>query len=239
MEIELLFVLQELEAREAELEKNMKRMPQFKELKAIKQRFESNRKKLEDKKDRLAQLAQNLNGLDDRARTLEERQQEIGRLLYNGSVQNPKELENMQQQLAASEVQLSKINDEILSQMELKEELEIQLRSMTRELQDLYQEFNKLKVQYNRARINLEQEILGVREDKDETASHLNGKWLVWYREHKEKFGGNPVSKVLENHACSGCRTVVSAVIVRQARENPGEVFCENCGRLLYAPSIS
>lgn len=238
MLLELLYRFQEMEIKERELQQSIKSLPQFKELKKIKERFSHNQKRLETTKEVYLEVSRRLKKTEDQANVLEEKQKELNKLLYAGTISNVKELENIDQQIKTLGDQISEISDEIIKMMVEKDSFEKELGKIEHELKVQYQEFNKLKLQYNRVKLNLEQEMSALDEDKRQVLSLLDEKSLGWYQERKDKFGGIPVAKVMENHACSGCRTVIPITIVKETRVNLGSVFCENCGRILYAPGI-
>lgn len=169
---------------------------------------------------------------------MEVKLKELDKLLYAGSINNPKELESLEHQMKALKDQISQISDEIIKLMEEKEQIDRELTQIEKEMQVQYQDFNKLKLQYNRKKINLEQDLAGIVEDQEKVSALIDEKWMSWYREKRDKFSGTPVGRIMENHACSGCRTALPVIIVKEARANPGYVFCEKCGRMLFASSI-
>jgi len=238
MSFELLYRMQELEIKEAEMRYNIKRLPQYKELKKLKEQFERQQKNHEEKRILLHNISLSLKGLEDKAAALETKQQEMNKVLYDGSIGNPKELENLEQQINTLKNQVSAINDEIIFQMEQKEKMEQETAQMEKELRQQYREFNELKSGYQRVKLNLEQELAGILEEKSEIVSRIETKWMAWYEKKKVAFAGTPVGKIMDNHACSGCRTVIPITLVKKARTAPGTVYCEQCGRVLFAPSI-
>lgn len=239
MSIERLYLIQELETKEVEIQKRIKKLPQFKELKELKGIFESSQKSLHEKEIRAQELGRMLKKLEHSTIDLEIKEKELSVILYDGSVSNPKELESIQEKLNAIKEKNGSLQEEILSMMGEKEEIDQDIKAVAQELQVMYKEFNRLKGLYNIEKINLEQELAGIKEDKSEMLSQVDKKWLSWFEETKPSYSGTPVGKITDNHSCSGCHTVVPPMIVRAARSKPGEVFCEHCSRLLFAPAIS
>jgi predicted nucleic acid-binding Zn-ribbon protein len=238
MQLELLYRIQEMEKKERELQQSLKSLPQFKDLKKIKEKFTHCQKRLETTKECYTDISRRLKSAEDRARVMEEKQNELNRLLYAGTVKNSKELENITQQIKNLGEQISQASDEIIKMMEEKDSIGKELGEIEHELRVQYQDFNKLKLQYNQVKLNLEQEAKAIEADKKEVLSLLDQASLIWYERSKEKFNGTPVAKVMENHACSGCRTLIPITIVKEARTSPGSVCCEKCGRILYAPCL-
>jgi predicted nucleic acid-binding Zn-ribbon protein len=238
MDIEILYRLQEMEIKEGQARRNLRNLPQLKELKGLKEIFEVRKKGLNEKKVQLNEAAQDGNTMEKRQALIEKQRDEISGLLYSGAVSSPKELENLERQAEALKQQASLLTEEILVQMEQKEKLESEVQELTQELEDRYREFQELKDQYQRTKINREQQLRAMEEDKTEILSQIDKLSLDWYDQKKKTFAGTPIAQIMENHACGGCRTLIPITIVKQARAKRMEVFCENCGRLLYAPSI-
>lgn len=239
MSLELLYRFQEMERKEQELEHSLKTLPQLKELKRIKEEFNQNQKKLEVTKEIYLNISRKLKKAEDQVNGLEEKQKELNKLLYAGTIKNAKELENMEQQNKVLSEQISCGSDEIIRLLEDKESIRNELAEIEHELKAEYQEFNKLKLEYNRVKLNIEMEMKSMGEDKKELLSKLDEKSLIWYEERKGKFKGTPVAKILENHACSGCRNLIPITIVKEARTAIGSTYCEKCGRVLYAPKVN
>ena len=239
MNIEMLYLLQELEARETKIQKHIKRLPQLSQLRSIKEKYETGQKNLAEKNDCLKETARRLKKLKNQAVDLEAKEKELTGVLYDGSVQNPKELENLQQKLDDAKEQNDILSNEIITLMVEKDDLENEAKEISAALKVMYNEFNQLKGQYSRIKVELGQELTAVIEDKNKLITQIDQKWLSWFKEQREKYAGTPVGKITESHFCSGCRTVVPTAVVRQARFQNGDIFCEQCGRLLFAPKIS
>ncbi|WP_089609605.1 zinc ribbon domain-containing protein [Dehalobacterium formicoaceticum] len=238
MLIKSLYHLQELEKREQEIRQSLKSLPQFKELKSMKERFLKLQDQLARSKEEHKKTSDQLKNNEERAQDLAKKIKSLKEFLYGGSSNNVKELENIDLQIKVLEEQMTRINQEIIDLMEGKEQLDQNLKQIEHELKVQYQTFNKIKLQYNRVKINKEQELKGIEEDKEEIITTLDEKSLSWYQERKEKYHGRPIGEIMENHACSGCRSVIPIIIVKEARSKKDLVYCENCGRLLYAPQI-
>lgn len=237
--LRFLYLFQEIEKKERELKQSLKTLPEFKELKRIKEKFSLNQEKLVDAKNAYENLSQRLKKAEQMVDELEIRQKELNGLLYSGTIKNSKELESMEQQLKAVGEQVSKESDVIIQMLEEKEGIGKTLISIEVNLKKEYRAFNELKLSYNQLKLNLDQEIKVLKADKNQLIAQLDQNSLDWYKENKEKFKGMPVAKILENHACGGCHTLIPITIVKEARIKGNSVYCEKCGRMLYAPRIN
>lgn len=236
MNIDLLFALQQLEAKEGEIQRNLKKIPQYQELREMKEAFDGHQKNLREKKDFLEINAQTIKDLEGQMADSEAEQKKINEDLYDGSVSSPRELEIIQEQLATILEQYEQVQNELLALAGDKEIVEAESKAIDHGMQSLYQQFNQLKGQYTRIKINLEQELAAIRIDKKKILAKVDPAGLAWFEGRKAKFAGLPIGEIVENQSCNGCHTLVPNVLVKEARQNPGEIYCERCGRLLYVP---
>ncbi|MGI6678375.1 MAG: zinc ribbon domain-containing protein [Dehalobacterium sp.] len=238
MLLKQLYHLQELERKELEIRQSLKSLPQLKELKKMKKRFLEKQEQLAEAQEAFEKISARLNQSEKQVQDVEEKTRSLKELLYGGTSNNAKELENIDQQLKVLNEQIAKFNLGNLEMMEEKEDLGQKLGQIEQELKVQYQKFNKLKLQYNQVKLNMEQELRGIEEDKQEIMADLDDQSRSWFQARKEKFDGYPIGKIMENHACSGCHTVIPIIIVKEARLKKELVYCECCGRALYAPQL-
>jgi len=236
MNLELLFSLQCLTAREEELRLRLKTIPQYQELKEMKETFAGYQKMLQRNKAILAEIDQNVQKMADQLAQGEAEQKKVSGQLYDGAETNPRELELIQEHLATIVDQCDQLQNELVILNGDREDAMAENKTIDREMQITYAEFNSLKDQYTRIKINLEQDLAGVMADRAGLLQKLTAADQSWFEQQKNRFAGTPIGEVGENHSCHGCHTVVPSIMVRYAREKPGEVNCEYCGRVLYVP---
>ena len=81
-----------------------------------------------------------------------------------------------------------------------KDDLENEAKEISAALKVMYNEFNQLKGQYSRIKVELGQELTAVIEDKNKLITQIDQKWLSWFKEQREKYAGTPVGKITESH---------------------------------------
>lgn len=238
MNVELLYRLQELEKKHLELKMSLKKLPYIKQLKSLKESFELLQKNHEEKKLAVKTVVQKIKSLEDEVGALEFKLKEFNKNLYEGIINNPKELNSLQKRIDVLKEEMAEYDEKIFKEMQLKEQLEEELNGLSQQLKKQYNEFKKVKLTYNGTKLNMEQELVEILEEKEKVLSQVEEKYLTWYNEKRHQYSGKPIGKIMENHACSGCYRILPITIVKKARNSPGMVYCENCGRMLYASKI-
>jgi hypothetical protein len=154
--------------------------------------------------------------------------------LYSGIVKNPKELQDLQNEIAALKRHLVTLEDRQLDAMlevesteqanqaalddleAIKSRLAVQNQSLTGEQTHLNKELERLETEWQAARSPLDQSLLAVYE-------HL--------RQQKR---GLAIATVSDG-ACAACGTTLTPAQVQIARTTSRAYNCPTCGRILFA----
>ena len=233
-EIKKLWLLQEIEKKEKELINACKVNPLLGVLRKSKEDITARQKDFEEVKGKYQKLAQDIKEMENEIAIIMDKQKEILKKLYDGSITNAKELSKMQQQSQQLREQAEKLEERQLKSMEEKERLFVFLKNAQEVLQTNIQDFKTQKMQYDMEKLNLEQELAQLGEEKERLLSEISPALLKKFRERQKSFDGSPVAIVRANRLCSFCRVEIIRSVVENARKNPGRVTCECCGRILY-----
>lgn len=153
--------------------------------------------------------------------------------LYSGVVQNPKELENIQQQIKQLKQDLDLCEEDFLTHVEKVEQELKDLEQKKRDLNKQKQEY-KLKVDnYLSSKKQLEKRIEQLRQEIKELEETIDSELLLFYNSKKQHFGLRVLSRV-DNKTCSTCHMVIPSLILKEVKQEHELVSCENCGRILY-----
>ncbi len=154
--------------------------------------------------------------------------------LYGGTVKNPKELQDLQQEAEALMRYLSTLEDRLLEAMVKLEEAEEEERAARDELerteQELAREHNALKAEQQ----ELEAEVARLSEERAVAAASTQSDDLQTYEELRRRLGGLAVAMV-ESGSCSACGLTISASLLQVIRRADDLSRCTQCGRILYA----
>jgi len=154
--------------------------------------------------------------------------------LYSGKIRNPKELQDLQKEIASSKKYLSVLEDKLLEAMFISDEANEQYR-----IAKIILEKEKARFQ-NTGRVLAEEkdelmvEIALLDQEKQAAANGVQTSHLQLYEMLRQQRRGVAVSKV-ENKSCSACGSILSASLL-QAASLPSQISrCETCGRILYS----
>lgn len=154
--------------------------------------------------------------------------------LYGGKVRNPKELKDLENELASLKRYLSVLEDRQLDNM-LAEEEKRSTRDLARdELEKVKNEFEQQASNLLGEQARLENDVHRTTEERQAASSSIEANDLTIYTELRAKRRGIAVSKV-NNKTCSACGSTLNAALLHAAR-SPNQINrCDACGRILYA----
>ena len=160
--------------------------------------------------------------------------EQVEATLYSGTVRNPKELQDMQNEVAA----LKRFLDTL-------EERQLEAMLVVDDINEQFVEAQKKLLKYQSHAEKQQAKLLQEREQIRETRSESLGKRqealdtvtpddLIIYDRLREQRAGVAVAKV-EERACNACGSTLTAALHQAARSPSQVVFCDSCGRILYA----
>lgn len=153
--------------------------------------------------------------------------------LYNGSVKNPKELQELQDLSASLKKLITSLEERQLEMLVLLEAAEKAEQEKMRVLQSARNEKATLASQLAAEQGNLREKGLALKKKRAIIEATLSLEDRQRYAELRKTKRGLAVAAV-SDAACAGCGVGMSNARVNQARASAELVFCSNCGRILY-----
>lgn len=154
-------------------------------------------------------------------------------LLYSGKIQNTRELEALQQQIAEERNRLEQTEEQ---QLELMDKREKYLRKIAKETKRLEECRNELKTAEELQRESLGEiaiERFEIEAQLEETAALIPADSLKQYRQLAASHRGIGIAS-LSGDVCGACHVVQSDETLKQIRRSGDKfVFCDNCGRII------
>ncbi len=154
--------------------------------------------------------------------------------LYGGMVKGPKELQDLQKEIASLKKHLAQLEDVQLEAMMGYEEAEKQEKISAQGVNEAQAQFAERSAgllgqreQFNRTRERLMAE-------RAPALTPLNAEDLQTYDRLRQRKNGVAVS-IVRNGACSVCGALIRMSEVQGARASQVVVYCNSCGRILYA----
>jgi len=154
--------------------------------------------------------------------------------LYSGTVKNPKELEDIQNELVSLKRHLETLEDLQLDAMITMEEAEKfhLLKSEAVEIEEIKKAASSSSLLDERGHLNLLLEKLAI--EKDAAMAVIPDEDARLYNELQQRMGSAVIS-VIEDASCGICGMVVAGSTLQAVRSGNVIHRCSQCSRILYA----
>ncbi len=154
--------------------------------------------------------------------------------LYSGRIHNPKELQDLQKDIASIKRNLNTLEDQQLEFM-------ISVETALMEVEKAQQAFDITQGKVIGENASLNAELLSLQKDQESFNAQrlavlpaIDPSSLVLYDSLRQKRSGLAVSMVSEN-ACNTCGASLTPGLAQSVRNSNSLVFCPMCGRILYS----
>lgn len=160
--------------------------------------------------------------------------QEAESSLYGGSVRNPKELQDLQTDVAALKRHLGTLEERQLEAMMQAEASEVALTAEQAELEKLNARLGDEHRSLLEEQAGLTKDLQRLTAERQAVLSAIAEQALQTYEDLRQRRRGTAVAEVNEN-SCSACGTRLAAALQQNARSTTQMAYCPSCGRILYA----
>lgn len=195
--------------------------------------------KVEELEDRVGELRL---GLDSQRREQERLENEVASLeakiageerrLFDGSVANPKELASIQAEVGSLRKRKGRIEDEVLEQMERREEMDGRLPPLESELARAREDLATLDSELARDLGEAKKELADLRTAREALVPEFDEELLELYEDLRAQKRGVGAA-ALEDGVCSGCHQKLSPLELERIKRAEGIRRCEYCRRIL------
>jgi predicted nucleic acid-binding Zn-ribbon protein len=154
--------------------------------------------------------------------------------LYGGAVKNPKELQDLQLELAALKRHLTTLEDRQLEAMETEEAASQRLQDIQAQNESLQEKLSGQFKILEEERSTKNKDLERLKAERLAAMKSLEPNFLALYDELRQERNG--VAVVLVNDgACSACGTTLTPSQQQNARSTTQIMNCPTCGRILFA----
>lgn len=154
--------------------------------------------------------------------------------LYNGSIKNPKELQDIQSEIQSLKKQCSILEDEQLEEMVVMDELQEGENSLLKRLTDFDNRFNEIKDVLLTEDQTILLELTNKDQEKIASTKQISAQLLEEYESLRKTRNGVAVSSIEEN-CCLSCGATLTPAECQNAKSPSKVTYCPSCGRILYA----
>lgn len=153
--------------------------------------------------------------------------------LYGGKIRNPKELQDLQNELAALKRHLAVLEDRQLEKMLVEEQSAESSQSAQNTLQEAKNQ-RETKLSMLRAeQQRLENELIHLEAERAVAVGSIEEVDYLLYEQLRRDRRGIAVARV-SDRACSACGSTLNAMLLQAARSQIQLNRCDTCGRILY-----
>ncbi len=154
--------------------------------------------------------------------------------LYSGKIRNPKELQDLQNDISSLKRFLAVLEDRQLETMIAFDEAEQEHNLAVQSLSIEQDRFNQNQKSLLDEEHNLQYEASNILAERQAATNTLGNDELIIYEQIRKQKRGIAVAKIL-NKSCSACGSTLNASLY-QAAFSPNQITrCDTCGRILYA----
>jgi predicted nucleic acid-binding Zn-ribbon protein len=154
--------------------------------------------------------------------------------LYGGSIRNPRELSDLQADIAQLKTHLSAVEDRALEALSATESAETALREASGELDAMEAAWRDEQAELTERVDRLSAEISVYERQRKDQAAEIEGSLVKTYDHVRRAHQGRGMAR-LDRNLCLGCRISLPVSIVNRARAGAVLVQCPNCERILFA----
>jgi predicted nucleic acid-binding Zn-ribbon protein len=153
--------------------------------------------------------------------------------LYSGKVTNPKELSDLQAEVASLKGRRQRLEDTLLEAMLEREDAEKTQDKAQAHLEEVEGIWSARQADLKAERKALHQRIKEIEEKRRAILPRVDADVLATYERLRQTKGGLAVARI-EQDVCTGCRVTISPSAEWKLRQ--GElVYCDTCGRIVVS----
>ena len=214
----------ELESTERTLRQVTDKIGESEEVVRVRGRLASEQQHLEELKHQQHSLEWEVDDLGTKIARIEQK-------LYGGSIGNPKELANFQQEAEGMKLRRGQLEDKTLDIMDRVERAAASVDTTISELERLEDKWQSEQKQLSVEAERLKTTLSELEQKRQRLSSEIDTEMVELYQQLKKQ-KGTAVAKV-EQGICRGCRISLSASESQRARSG-GLSQCSSCGRILF-----
>ena len=153
--------------------------------------------------------------------------------LYSGKMRNPKELQDLQNEVAALKRFLSTLEDRQLEIMITTEEIEAASREAKTALDKVHATMIEQQAHFNAEKTSLLKDKERLEIERQAACNALSAQELDLYTQLRKQKRGIAVARVVDR-TCTACGSTLTPALV-QAANSPNQIVrCSSCSRILY-----
>jgi predicted nucleic acid-binding Zn-ribbon protein len=152
--------------------------------------------------------------------------------LYSGSVKNPKELSDMQEEIASLSRRRGVLEDELLEAMVYTDDAEATLTLCQKTLDNTESQWQSTQAALNTEMYELQARLATAQAERAQSRQTIAVEDLAFYDKVRSRYGSITVT-TLRDGVCGYCAVAPSSTKLGRLRSGRELLQCGNCGRIL------
>ena len=232
-QLQVLINVQALDTKIAALESEQARLPR--QIEAVQAAVAQARDGVQTLKGRLDQNKKDTRAKEKDLEDAQVKRQKSEARLYE--VKTNKEYSAVLVEIEEIKQEKAKIEEEVLSLMEMQERLAMEIRDAEASLKTGESQGREEEAQIRQRLAAVEAELDGLRGERESLSRDLPKDLLADYEKLLRPRGGLAVARVLPvdgGSICGGCRMTITPQCLQEVKQQSALLNCESCGRFLY-----
>lgn len=182
----------------------------------------------------LSPLQASVRNLDLEIRSTAEKASQSEDDLYSGRIKNPKQMQELEQEIASLKKRHSELETELLETMFAVEEAESTLGEAQSQLEAVTQNWQQEHGALLEEQALLEAHIKQLQASRKQALQDIKAESLKMYETLKPRKHNQPIA-LMTSGTCGLCGVAQNLSVEREVRQGQKLVTCTNCGRILVA----
>ncbi|KUF19994.1 zinc ribbon domain-containing protein [Streptomyces silvensis] len=232
--------LQDLDLRLAQLAHKRKSLPEHAEIESLTKDLTQLRDLLVAAQTEESDCAREQTKAEQDVDQVRQRAARDQKRLDSGAITSPKDLENLQKEIASLARRQGDLEDVVLEVMERRESAQERVNELTERVASVQSKIDDATGRRDAATADLDREAGTVTKEREVVAGSIPADLLKLYDKLRQQQGGVGAAKLYQRR-CEGCRLELNITEVNEVKAaSPDTVVrCENCRRILVRTSES
>ncbi|MBV9022958.1 MAG: hypothetical protein JO362_03925 [Streptomycetaceae bacterium] len=229
-----LLEVQALDQRLGQLDHKRKNLPEHAEVERLGAELAQQRDLLVAAQTRESDAARQQTKAEQDVEQVRQRATRDQQRLDSGAVTSPKDLENLQREIASLAKRQSDLEDVVLEIMERREVAQERLAELARRVEELQRKVAEAEEHRVTVLAQIDAEAAGAAKERELIAGTVPEELIKLYDKLRAQSGGVGAAKLHQNR-CDGCRLELNITELNEVRKAPADeiIRCENCRRIL------
>jgi len=225
-----LYQLQQIDTRIGNLEREMRQLDDGSTLRT---EIATLDQKLAETRSHFKELDTEFHDLDLQLKSVEEKIRRNRDRLFSGTIGNPKELQDLNEEIKVLTVRKGDLEEKLLLMMDELDERRALVEAEERELASRQQRLAEVEKTFAEETERIKAEIASLQTERRSFLGFIDESLLEMYENIRARSANLAVVK-LDRDRCPGCSIQVTSYVLNKLKESTEIVRCENCGRIIY-----